>query len=473
MQYDQLIDTIADYVISPADFSSQAVAAATVCLQDALACAFLSQSNPDCTRLCAPWFENEHDDSGARVPGTNMLSDPMQAAFVFTAMIRWLDYNDTWLGKEWGHPSDNLGAILMAADYSRTPITMAIVIEAMIKAYEIQGQLALDNAFNAQGIDHVFLVKLASTAVVTWLWGGSHDAIRRALSQAICDGGTLRVYRHEPNCGPRKSWAAGDACARAVFLANLALRFDEPGYATPLTTPTWGLQDAAMQGTPVELTRPLSSFVIENVLFKVDVPAEFHGQTAIECARQLYPLVKDKWQSIKHVHIATHESALRIIVKEGDLENAAARDHCMQYMVAVMLLTGRLTSDQYADAYHQAHPEIDALRAKMNVTHESAFTQAYLDIDKRSIASKMAIEFDNGERSDWVSVHYPIGHPERRDEALPLLKAKFMQAAGTVLGEVKASQLQEVIHSPDRLMAMQASGFVQLCMSANDSGRES
>jgi 2-methylcitrate dehydratase len=428
---DQVMVDIADYVTKYVIQSAEAYDTARLCLMDTLGCGLEALGYPACTKLLGPIVPGAVVSNGARVPGTQFQLDPVQAAFNIGAMIRWLDFNDTFLAAEWGHPSDNLGGILATADWlSRTavaigkkPLTVREVLTAMIKAHEIQGGIALENAFNRVGLDHVVLVKVASTAVVSGLLGLSHEEIVNALSLAWVDGQSLRTYRHAPNTGSRKSWAAGDATSRAVRLALIA-RTGEMGYPSVLTAKTWGFYDVSFKGQPFRFQRPYGSYVMEHVLFKISYPAEFHAQTAVEAAMRLHPLVKDRIADIKKVTIRTHESAIRIIDKQGPLDNPADRDHCIQYMVAVPLIFGRLTAEDYEDEV-AADPRIDALRAKMECVEDKQFSRDYLDPDKRSIANAITVEFADGRKTEEVVVEYPIGHRRRRKEGIPLLLAKF------------------------------------------------
>ncbi len=428
---DKVLVDIANYVTDYTITSTEAYATARLCLMDALGCGFEALSYPACTKLLGPIVPGTIVPNGAKVPGTPFQLDPVQAAFNLGAMIRWLDFNDTWLAAEWGHPSDNLGGILATADWlSRTaianqkpPLHMRDVLTAMIKAHEIQGVIALENSFNRVGLDHVVLVKVASTAVVSWLLGLSRAEIINALSNAWIDGQPLRTYRQAPNTGSRKSWAAGDATSRAVRLALLA-RTGEMGYPSALTAKTWGFYDVLFRGQEFKFQRPYGSYVMENVLFKISFPAEFHAQTAVEAALQLHPLVKDRIAEIKKITIRTQESAVRIIDKTGPLNNPADRDHCLQYMVAVPLLYGRLTAADYEDNV-AADPRINLLREKMVCVEDKQFSRDYLDPEKRSIANALTVEFQNGQKTPEVIVEYPIGHRRRRKEGIPLLEAKF------------------------------------------------
>ncbi|MFN7035777.1 MAG: bifunctional 2-methylcitrate dehydratase/aconitate hydratase, partial [Bellilinea sp.] len=426
-QPDDVLAQIADYALNTPITSAEAYETARLCLMDTLGCGFEALSYPACTKLLGPIVPGTIVPHGARVPGTPYVLDPVTAAFNIGAMIRWLDYNDTWLAAEWGHPSDNLGGILATADWlSRTavangkkPLMMRDVLTAMIKAHEIQGVMALENSFNRVGLDHVILVKVASTAVVTAMLGGTREEVINALSNAFIDGHPLRTYRHAPNTGSRKSWAAGDATSRAVRLAMMAIK-GEMGYPSALTAKTWGFYDVLFRGKPFKLPQPFGSYVMENVLFKISFPAEFHAQTAVEAAFQLHPLVRDRLNEIEKVVITTHESAIRIIDKRGPLYNPADRDHCIQYMTAVGLIYGELTARHYEDAV-AADPRIDALREKMEVVENPQFSKDYLDSAKRSIANAVQIFFQDGSHTDQVVVEYPIGHRRRRDEGVPLL----------------------------------------------------
>ncbi len=422
--------TIADYVSAEPAFSSEAYDTASYCLLDSLGCAMLALQYPACRRHLGPIVPGTVVPHGARVPGTDYELDPVQAAFDIGCLVRWLDYNDTWLAAEWGHPSDNVGAILAVTDHlgrraraaGQPGPTVRDVLTAMIRAHEIQGVLALANSFNRVGLDHVVLVKVASTAVATRLLGGDRDQIIDALSQALVDGQSLRTYRHAPNAGPRKSWAAGDATARAVRLALLTLG-GEPGLPGVLSAPRWGFCDVLFHGERLSLPQPLGSYVMENVLFKIAYPAEFHAQTAAEAAIHLHPLVRDRLDAIERVELTTQESAVRIISKTGPLYNPADRDHCLQYIAAVGLIFGELTADHYEDRV-AADPRIDRLRAKMVVTEDPRYSREYLEPGKRSIANAVQVFFKGGEATERVEMEYPLGHRRRRAEGLPLLVQK-------------------------------------------------
>ena len=424
---DQILVDIADYAANYVSDSAEALDTARYDLIDTLGCGLLALHYPECAKLLGPVVPGATLSDGARIPGTSWQLEPVHAAFNIGAMIRWLDFNDTWLAAEWGHPSDNLGGILALADYltrtKRKPLTIADILQAMIKAHEIQGILALENSFNRVGLDHVLLVRVATTAVATVMLGGSEEQVINALSNAWTDGGALRVYRHAPNTGPRKSWAAGDATSRGVRLALMAMQ-GEMGYPSALTAKQWGYYDVLFGGKPFSLGRPLGSYVMENVLFKISYPAEFHAQTAVECAVRLHGQVKNRLTDIAKVTITTQESAIRIIDKSGPLHNPADRDHCIQYMTAIGLIYGELTADHYEDAIAR-DPRIDALRDKMNCVEEPRYSKDYLDPDKRSIANAVQVVFKDGSSTDKVVVEYPIGHRRRRAEGMPLLIRKF------------------------------------------------
>ncbi|MBD2793533.1 bifunctional 2-methylcitrate dehydratase/aconitate hydratase [Xenorhabdus szentirmaii] len=432
--YDQVIVDIVDYVMDYVIVSPIAYATAHHCLIDTLGCGLEALEYSACTKLLGPIVPGTTVPNGARVPGTPFELDPVQAAFNIGAMIRWLDFNDTWLAAEWGHPSDNLGGILATADWlsrnavarGEAPLTMLDVLTAMIKAHEIQGCLALENAFNKVGLDHVVLVKIASAAVVAQMLGLSREEILSAVSLAWVDGQSLRTYRHAPNTGSRKSWAAGDATSRAVRLALMAQK-GEMGYPSVLTAKTWGFYDVLFNGQPFQFQRPYGSYVMENVLFKISFPAEFHSQTAVEAAINLHQQLKEQGkhvEDIARITIRTHEACIRIIDKQGPLNNPADRDHCIQYMVAIPLIFGRLTAADYEDNV-AADPRIDALREKIFCVEDPDFTLDYHDPEKRSIANALTLVFTDGTQLDEVKVEFPIGHARRRKEGIPLLEEKF------------------------------------------------
>lgn len=443
-EYDSVIQTIVDYVLAEPNFSAEAYTTARLCLMDTLGCGLLALRFPECNKHLGPIVAGTVVPGGARVPGTSYCLDPVQAAWNIGCAIRWLDYNDTWLAAEWGHPSDNLGAILAVADFvsqqrlqqGEAPLTMKDVLTAMIQAHEIQGVMALENSFNRVGLDHVVLVKVASTAVAAKMLGATRDQLLSAVSHAFVDGQALRTYRHAPNAGSRKSWAAGDATSRGVFLALVALR-GEMGIPGVLTAPQWGFYDVLFSHTNKDLAlkpenerafklpQAFGSYVMENVLFKISFPAEFHSQTACEAAVLLHPQVKDRIDDIDKIVITTHESAIRIISKVGALANPADRDHCIQYMTAVPLLFGDLVAEHYEDSFHAAHPEIDVLRDKMQIVEDERYSRKYLESDKRSIANALQVFFKDGSATDKIEIEYPVGHRRRRAEGIPLLEAKF------------------------------------------------
>ncbi len=465
---DELLLKIADYVLQHPIHSEEALQIAHYCLMDTLGCGMEALSYPACSKMLGPIVPGIQVKNGARVPGTEYTLDPVQAAFNLGAMVRWLDFNDTWLAAEWGHPSDNLGGILMAADwYSRTalmngkePILMSDVLTAMVKAHEIQGVLALGNSFNRVGLDHVILVKIASTAVVSGLLGATRAQLINALSNAWVDGQALRTYRHAPNTGSRKSWAAGDATSRAVWLSLLALR-GEMGYPSAITAPTWGFQDVLFKGKELVLSQEFGSYVMENVLFKISFPAEFHAQTAVEAAFQLHPQVKDRLDEIDKIVITTHESAMRIIDKMGPLHNPADRDHCLQYMTAIGLIFGELTADHYEDKV-AADPRIDALRDRMTVVENPEYSRDYLDPQRRSIANAVHVFFQDGTSSENVVVEYPLGHRRRRAEGIPLLLEKFERHLSRRFSSVQSERIMDLCMHPQRLSRTPVHEFVDL-----------
>ena len=428
---DSLLVEIADYVSKQEINSELALSTARNCLIDTIGCGLLALTFPACTKMLGPIVPGTSVPNGVRVPGTNFLLDPVKGAFDIGCIIRWLDYNDTWLAAEWGHPSDNLGAILSIADYvsqqnvasGKNSLTMRDVLECMIMAHEIQGVLALTNSFNRVGLDHVVLVKVASTAVVTKLLGGTSEQIIDAVSQAWVDGQSLRTYRHSPNAGSRKSWAAGDATSRAVRLALITLS-GEMGYPGALSAQTWGFEDVSFGGKKLVLSQPLGSYVMENVLFKISFPAEFHAQTAVEAAVTLHSQIINRLDDITKIEVTTHESAIRIISKSGALNNPADRDHCLQYMIAIGLIHGDLIAEHYEDDV-ASDPRVDALREKMTIHEDKRYTQEYLEADKRSIANRIQIFFNDGSSTEVVEVEYPIGHKRRRVEGIPVLEQKF------------------------------------------------
>lgn len=466
--YDEVITDIVDYVLNKKIDSSLAYETARLCLMDTLGCGVLALSFPECTKLLGPLVPGATFPGGARVPGTHFELDPVQAAFNIGTMIRWLDFNDTWLAAEWGHPSDNLGAILAVADYvcrqncceGKAPILMHDVLTAMIQAHEIQGCLALENSFNRVGLDHVILVKIASAAVAAKLLGADQEMMQRVLSHVFVDGQSLRTYRHAPNAGSRKSWAAGDATSRAVRLALLA-KTGEMGYPSALTAPVWGFYDVLFGKKSFQFQRPYGSYVMENVLFKLSYPAEFHAQTAVECAVALHPVVKNKLEEIARIELITHESAIRIISKQGVLYNPADRDHCLQYMVAIGLLYGDLKAEHYEDSV-ASDPRVDSLREKMQVTESERFSREYHDPDKRSIANSIKIVFKDGSETDWITVEYPIGHQRRREEGIPVLLSKFTNNLSTHFSSNQVDKIVNAMNDTNRLGAMRVKDFMAL-----------
>ena len=465
---DAVILDIADYALAYRIKSAEAYNTARLCLMDTLGCGLEALSYPACTKLMGPIVPGTVVPNGAKVPGTSFQLDPVSAAFNIGCMIRWLDFNDTWLAAEWGHPSDTLGGILAAADYlsrvrvaaGKQPVAMRDVLAGMIKAHEIQGVIALENSFNRVGLDHVVLVKVASTAVVTAMLGGTRDEVINAISNAWIDGQPLRTYRHAPNTGSRKSWAAGDATSRAVRLALMALK-GEMGYPSALTAKTWGFYDVLFNGKPFKFSRKYGSYVMENVLFKISFPAEFHGQTAAECAVRLHPAVRDRIDSIKKVVITTHESAQRIIDKQGVLNNPADRDHCIQYIVAIGLMKGNVVATDYEDDV-AADPRVDALRSKMVCVENKQWTRDYLDSSKRSIANAVQIFFKDGSRTENVAVEYPIGHRRRRKEGVPLLEAKYKNNLARRFPARQQSAIFSLCSDQQRLEATPVHEFVDL-----------
>ena len=469
---DALLVQIAGYARDARIDSPLAYETARYCLMDTLACGLQALQYPACTRLLGPVVPGATLAGGARVPGLDYELEPIQAAFNIGAMVRWLDFNDTWLAAEWGHPSDNLGAILAVADYlaRRAPQAAAAprvrdVLTAMIKAHEIQGVLALENSFNRVGLDHVLLVRVASTAVATAMLGGSGAQVVNAVSNAWIDGGALRTYRHAPNTGSRKSWAAGDATARAVRLALIALT-DEMGYPSALSAPTWGFQDVLFKGRPLVAAQPFGSYVMENVLFKISYPAEFHAQTAVECALQLHPLVRDRLAEIERVEIETQEPGVRIIDKTGPLANPADRDHCLQYMTAVPLIFGRLGAADYEDVV-ASDPRLDALRARMVVRENATFTAEYYERDKRYIGNAVQVFFRDGTATPRVQVDYPIGHRRRRAEGMPLLVRKFEDSVRAHYAPGQAQRIVDTFADPLTLERLRVDELMNVLVKRN------
>ncbi len=459
--FDAEIANIADYVANKNITSTEAFDTAFYCLMDSLACSTLAMRYPECTKLLGPIVPGADMPTGARVPTTNYRLDPVMAAFNLGVLIRYLDFNDTWLAAEWGHPSDNLGGILATADYldrNGHSITMGEVLTAMIKAHEIQGVLALENSYNQVGLDHVLLVRVATAAVVSGMLGCDEEQIANAVSNAWIDGGALRAYRHAPNTGSRKSWAAGDATSRGVRLALMAQR-GEMGYPSALSAENWGYYDVLFKGKKFEFQRDYDSYVMENILFKISYPAEFHAQTAVECALALHDQVKDRIDDIESITLETQEAAARIIDKSGPLANFADRDHCLQYMVAIPLIFGELTADSYADDV-AADPRIDTLRDKMKVTENPEFTKDYFDPEKRAIGNSITIRFKDGTSLDTVRIDYPVGHRRRREEGIPLLVEKFQAALPKHFSTHQSAKIEDLFENPDALRVMRVKDFV-------------
>ena len=465
---DDVLVKIADYVLDKNIDSSEAYNTARNCLMDTLGCGLLALTFPDCKNLLGPYIEGTSVPGGVRVPGTSFVLDPVKGAWDIGAIIRWLDFNDTWLAAEWGHPSDNLGGILAAADYlsqkniskGKDSLTMKDVLTGMIKAHEVQGILALENSFNRVGLDHVVLVKVASTAVISSMFGLSKDQTIDALSQAWVDGQSLRTYRHAPNAGPRKSWAAGDATSRALQLVLITQK-GQIGYPSVLSAPTWGFYDVQFKGNPFSLPREFDSYVMENVLFKISFPAEFHAQTAVEAAVILHDEIKDRLDEIEKILISTHESAIRIISKEGKLNNPADRDHCLQYMTAIGLLKGNLVAEDYEDDV-ASDPRVDQLREKMVIEEDERYSREYLEADKRSIANAIQIIFKDGSSTKKVEVEYPIGHRRRREQGIPLLIEKFERNLATQFSPSRSEEILAICSDQATLESTPVTKFMEL-----------
>ena len=460
---DELIQKIADYVHDYKITNDQAISTAKYCLMDTIGCGLLALTFPECKSLLGPHIDGTEVPNGVRVLGTNFKLDPIKAAWDNGAIIRWLDFNDTWLAAEWGHPSDNLGGILSACDYisqnfPEKDISVRDIIFSMIKAHEIQGVLALENSFNRVGLDHVLLVKIASVGVISVILGLTKDQTIDALSQAFVDGQSLRTYRHAPNAGPRKSWAAGDATSRAMQLVWLTKK-GQIGYPSAISAPTWGFKDVLFNGKDLILNQEFESYVMENVLFKISFPAEFHAQTAVEAAVTLHSEVKNKFDEIDKIKIITHESAIRIISKEGKLNNPADRDHCLQYMTAIGLIKGDLVAEDYEDSVAK-DPLVDNLREKMVIEEDLSFSKDYLDPSKRSIANSLQIFYKDGTSSDLEEVHYPIGHKNRRAEGIPILVSKFEKNLKTQFSDDRVEDIMSLFEDNEKLFNLPVSKFV-------------
>ncbi len=466
--FDQIIIDIADYVVKKNKFNDSSLKSATLCLIDSLGCGLEALEYDACKKMLGPVVCGTSVPSGSRVPGTNFILDPIQAAFNIGILIRWLDFNDTWLAAEWGHPSDNIGGILAVCDWlsqesknsNKSPIRMKTVLDSIICAHEIQGILSLENSFNRVGLDHVILVKLATTAVCSKLLGLSKEQICNAISHVFLDGNSLRTYRHSPNTGSRKSWAAGDATSRGVKLALIS-KSGEMGYPSVLSAKTWGFYDCLFKGKKLVVNRQFNSYVIDNILFKISFPAEFHAQTAVEAALILHPFVKNKIKDIKKIIIRTHESAIRIIDKKGTLNNPADRDHCIQYMVAIPMIFGRLTASDYED-HIASDSRIDFLRKKMFCFEDKKFTKDYLNPNLRSIANGISVEFNDGSKLDEVVVEFPIGHKRRREEGIPKLIKKFRRNLERQFSSEISEKIVDVSFDLQKLKEMDVSNYIDL-----------
>ena len=480
-EYDSVIKKIAEYVLNYDVKSEDAIETAKNCLIDSIGCGLLALKFPACTKHLGPMVEGTTVPFGVRVPGTNYSLDPLKGAWDIGCIIRWLDYNDTWLAAEWGHPSDNLGSILALGDHisqknianNLPPISIKSILELMVKAHEIQGILALENSFNRVGLDHVILVRIASTAVSSKLMGATLEQTMSAISHAFVDGSALRTYRHAPNAGSRKSWAAGDASSRGVRLADIALR-NEMGIPGALTAKQWGFYDVSFNVTnkdqklkPIaerkfDFPREYGSYVMENILFKINFPAEFHAQTAVEAAIILNNEIKDRIKNIEKIIIKTHESAIRIISKKGNLNNAADRDHCLQYMIAIGLLLGDLKAEHYEDDFHKNNPIIDEFREKMIVEENKNFSVDYLDSDKRSIANSLQVFFKDGSHSEEVIVEYPIGHKKRRKEGIPVLEKKFLNNLNAIFDADRSNKIYDICSDNEKLLSLSVNEFMSM-----------
>ena len=462
---DALIQKIADYVHDYNITNNEAISTAKYCLMDTIGCGLLALTFPECKSLLGPHIEGTEVPNGVRVLGTNYKLDPIKAAWDNGAIIRWLDFNDTWLAAEWGHPSDNLGGILSACDYvsqnfPEKDISVRDIVYFMIKAHEVQGVMALENSFNRVGLDHVLLVKIASVGVISVILGLTKEQTIDALSQAFVDGQSLRTYRHAPNAGPRKSWAAGDATSRAMQLVWLTKK-GQIGYPSAISAPTWGFKDVLFKGKDLIINQEFGTYVMENVLFKISFPAEFHAQTAVEAAVKLHEEVKNRFDDIDKIKIITHESAIRIISKEGELNNPADRDHCLQYMTAIGLLKGNLVAEDYEDSVAN-DPMVDNLREKMEIEEDISFSKDYLDPSKRSIANSLQVFFKDGTSTDLEEVHYPIGHKNRRSEGIPILINKFEKNLKTQFSDDRVKEIMSLFEDNEKLFNLSVSKFVDL-----------
>ncbi|WP_455198324.1 bifunctional 2-methylcitrate dehydratase/aconitate hydratase [Kaarinaea lacus] len=467
-QPDQELVDIAKYVCHYDDYSDESLDTARNCLMDSLGCALLALQFPEATKHLGPIVPGTIVPHGARVPGTQYQLDPVKAAWDIGALVRWLDFNDTWLAAEWGHPSDNLGAILGLGDFisrsnisqGKVPLNMGDILRLMVKAHEVQGVLALENSFNKVGLDHVVLVKVASAAVAAIMLELEEEQVIEVLSQAWVDGQSLRTYRHAPNTGSRKSWAAGDASSRAVRLAMMVAK-GEMGLPSVLSAPVWGFYDVLFKGNKFQFQRPYGCYVMEQILFKISFPAEFHSQTAVECAFALHDEVKDRIDEIDRIELTTQDSAIRIISKEGPLHNPADRDHCLQYIVAVSLLHGELTAEHYENEFAE-DPRIDVLREKMLVQEDSRYSTEYHDPDKRSIANAIQVFFTDGTHTEKVEVEYPIGHRRRRAEGIPVLEKKFHDALLTRFPRRQAQSIYDLCLNAEKLSKTAVNEFMDM-----------
>ncbi|MCD0419727.1 bifunctional 2-methylcitrate dehydratase/aconitate hydratase [Rubrivivax sp. JA1024] len=467
--FDSIMVDLVDYVYDDTPFNEDALQMARFCLLDSIGCAVLAAGDSDCTNLLVNATFSRHLDGGIPIIASRYKLGPIEAAFHIGSLIRWLEFNDTWLAQEWGHPSDNLGAILSAAAWSSLQttggrcITMADILDIMVRTYEVHGILCMSNCFNALGLDHVILVKIASAIAAARLLGLDHQQALNALSNAIIDGHSLRTYRHAPNAGTRKSWAAGDATARGLQLTLFA-RAGEMGYPSAVTAPKWGFNDAILRGKSLSISRPLSDFVIQNILFKVPNPAEYHAQTAVEAALRLRNRIAARGLStsqIDQIRVETQRPAIQIIDKSGPLTNAADRDHCLQYMIAVALCSGDLTIDDFQEP-RASDPLVDTLRAKIQCAERPAFTDAYYDPDKRAIPNALHVTFRNSTEELHEAIDYPLGHVRRRNECLPALIEKFHQnLAGSHLQD-RADDLSKILLSATTLDAMPVLTFLRL-----------
>ena len=465
---DKVLADIADYADRYRVGSKLARETARLCLIDSLSCAFEALGYPACTKLLGPVVAGTIVPHGARVPGTTYVLDPVAATFNLGALVRWLDFNDAFYGETVIHPSDTISAVLMTADHlsrarvacGKAPLAMRDVLESTVKAYEIMGELALENGFGAVGLDHTILVKIAVTAVVTKLLGGTREEIVNAVSNAWIDGHALATFRRRPNTGSRKSWAAGDAASRGVWLALQAVK-GEMGYPSALTARTWGFYDALFDGRRFRFQRPYTSYVIENVLFKIPYPTAFHGQSGVEAAIKLHPLVKDRLDDIRRVEVRCHNSTMVILDKTGPLHNPADRDHCMQYMMAVGMIYGTMTAEHYED-HVAADPRIDALRAKMKLAESRQYEREYHDPARRTNANSIQVFFKDGTKTPLSEVLYPLGHRRRRNEAIPVLMGKFEASVVRVFAPKRRDAILAACRDPQRLEAQPVNEFIDL-----------